>query len=301
MRLPEGLTSRPLGLDDAEAVANLIRAEEAADVGEPETTVADILGDWQRPAADLSTSTVGVHDGSTLVAYGEVVGDAEVYTAVHPDHRGRGIGTALAAWAADTARAKGYQRVGSQVPVGGPADRLMTELGYEQRWVAWNLELPEGAEIVGQPLPDGYAIRDAEESEFAAAYALVEDAFTEWEGRERQTIDDFGSRVWGRPGFEPWNLRVVADPEGVLVGATHLHLDDAVGYLARIAVRADRRGLGLARGMLAEAFTLARANGAVRCYLSTDSRTGALGLYEKVGMVVSSQWVNRALVVTEPG
>jgi hypothetical protein len=29
--------------------------------------------------------------------------------------------------------------------------------------------------------------------------------------------------------------------------------------------------------------------------LSTDSRTGALGLYEKVGMEVTSVWLNRAI------
>ena len=29
--------------------------------------------------------------------------------------------------------------------------------------------------------------------------------------------------------------------------------------------------------------------------LSTDSRTGALGLYEKVGMKVTSTWVSRAI------
>ena len=39
----------------------------------------------------------------------------------------------------------------------------------------------------------------------------------------------------------------------------------------------------------------ARQHGAVRCYLATDSRTGALALYEKVGMRVSSAWVNLAL------
>ena len=47
--------------------------------------------------------------------------------------------------------------------------------------------------------------------------------------------------------------------------------------------------------MLVDAFGLARANGAVRCYLSTDTRAGARGLYEKVGMVVASTWVNRAI------
>ena len=31
--------------------------------------------------------------------------------------------------------------------------------------------------------------------------------------------------------------------------------------------------------------------------LSTDSRTGALGLYEKVGMRVIMVWVNRAITL----
>jgi GNAT superfamily N-acetyltransferase len=131
MDLPDGLTSRPLTLDDAAAVTDVIRAEEAADVGEPETTLADVQGDWQRPTYDLASSAVGVVDGDAVVAYAEVVGDGEVYTAVHPDHRGRGIGTALAGWARETARSKGYGLVASQVPVGGPADRLMTDLGHE--------------------------------------------------------------------------------------------------------------------------------------------------------------------------
>lgn len=37
------------------------------------------------------------------------------------------------------------------------------------------------------------------------------------------------------------------------------------------------------------------ADNDTRFELSTDSRTGALGLYEKVGMRVTSTWVNRAV------
>jgi hypothetical protein len=33
--------------------------------------------------------------------------------------------------------------------------------------------------------------------------------------------------------------------------------------------------------------------------LSTDSRTGALGLYEKVGMQVTSIWLNRGIRLDE--
>jgi hypothetical protein len=47
--------------------------------------------------------------------------------------------------------------------------------------------------------------------------------------------------------------------------------------------------------LLADAFAETRVHGATRSELSTDSRTGALGLYENVGMEVTSVWVNRAI------
>ena len=65
---------------------------------------------------------------------------------------------------------------------------------------------------------------------------------------------------------------------------------DGCGYIAELAVRADRRGKGLARALLVDAFERARAHGATRSELSTDSRTGALSLYEHVGMRVSKSY-----------
>ena len=178
------------------------------------------------------------------------------------------------------------------MPQGGPAYRLLEARGYRERWTAWDLELPEGAEIAAQPLPDGHAIREARPDEQTMFYEVIEDAFSEW--RPRGSLEDFAALVWGRPGHEPWNLRVCTGADGTVVGATHVHLTGDAGYVARIAVRKDHRGLGLGGAMLADAFTMARQHGAVRCYLSTDSRTGALALYEKVGMQVSSTWVNLA-------
>lgn len=293
--LPDGLTSRPLTLDDAPGVHEAIAAEEVVDLGEPEITLEDVVADWQRPSYDITASTVGVFDGDRLVAYADHSGGDVAYTAVHPDYQGRGLGTALAHWNQATARAAGASRVGAQVPEGSAADRLMADLGYLRRWTAWDLELPEGREIEPFPLPDGFSIRDAGEGDREAAWTLLEDAFLEWSDRERQSLEDFGARVWGRPGYEPWNLRLLESGTGELVGVTHVHLSGDSGYVARIAVRPDHRGRGLARAMLVDAFGLAREHGAVRSYLSTDTRAGARGVYEKVGMVVASTWVNRAI------
>ena len=118
--------------------------------------------------------------------------------------------------------------------------------------------------------------------------------------RERLPLDDFGARIWVRPGYEPWNLRLVRDADGGLIGATHVHLSggadgDTSAYVAKLAVRPEHRGRRLAPAMLVDAFWLARAHGATRSHLSTDTRAGARGLYERVGMVVASTWVNRSI------
>ena len=71
-------------------------------------------------------------------------------------------------------------------------------------------------------------------------------------------------------------------------------------FIARLATRKAERGRGLAQALLVDAFAAGRAHGALGFELSTDSRTGALSLYEKVGMVVTSNWVNRGLTLTTP-
>jgi mycothiol synthase len=280
---------------DARAVFELMAAQEQHDIGTVEIEEADIVGDWQRPSFDVAASTVGVFDGERLVAYGEVGGDQRSDAAVHPAYRGRGLGTAVAAWIRETARGRGETVIGMPVPQGSPGDRLLESLGYRVRWESWVLELPPDRRIEPQPLPEGYALRTAvSDSERRAVHEVIEDAFLEWSERNRTTYDDFEARTIRRPGFEPWQLRAVVDPDGATVGACFTSMNGDLAYVAQLAVRRDRRGCGLARALLVDAFAAAREHGASRFELSTDSRTGALGLYERVGMRVTHTWVNRA-------
>ncbi len=298
MDLPDGLVTRPLTLADARAVYEVMAAQELEDVGEVVIEEADIIGDWQRPSADLARWSLGVLDGDTLVAYAELMHVDRADAAVHPAYRGRGIGTGLSGWVRETARARGATVVGSSVPLGSPGDRLLAGLGYGERWRSWVLRLPEGREIEPQPVPDGYVIRTAEsDADRRSAFDVKEDAFLEWSDRDREPYDDWAATGIQRPGFEPWNLRVAADPDGEVVGMCLVFLAEGTGYVDQLAVRRDRRGLGLARALLVDAFALAREHGATGSELATDTRTGALGLYEKVGMEVSSEWVHRAIAL----
>jgi mycothiol synthase len=300
LKLPDGYAERPLVPSDAAAVTSVIAAQELEDVGEVVIEEADIVAEWQRPSYDVSASSVGVLDpDGRLVAYAEVTGGDRGDAAVLPDHRGLGVGSELARWMQECAREQGSSVIGMPVPQGSPGDRLLEQLAYHIRWNSWVLELPEGATVPERPLPEGYSVGEAASADYEAFWGVTEDAFLEWSVRERQSFEDWEAEIPKRPGFEPWQLRVVVDAGGEVVATAALQMtaDGSEGFIARLATRKDQRGRGLAQALLVDAFAASRAHGATKSSLSTDSRTGALGLYEKVGMVVTSTWVNRAIAL----
>jgi GNAT superfamily N-acetyltransferase len=277
--LPPPHASRPLTMADAHAAYELYAAAELADAGAVAVEPADLVATWQMPSVDLAADAVGVTDAvGRLVGAAEVVLGTRAKAAVHPDHRGRGLGTWLAAWCEDRARAAAGGLVGQHVPAGSGGERL--------------LELPRDAPLSAR-LPEGCAVRTAASQEdVRAAHRVIADAFAEWSDLPRD-FEDWAARTVRRPGTEPWQLRLAVDGAGEPVGACFVVLDgQGTGYVQQVGVRRDRRGRGLGAALLADAFGRARARGATRCELSTDSRTGALGLYEHLGMVVTQTWVH---------
>jgi len=294
-----GLTYRPATPDDIDAVFDLVTTCDQHDVGEALLDSDDIVGDWQRPSFDLATESVAVFDGDRLVAYAELYQGRRAEGCVHPDARGRGIGAALLRWTWDLSRARGGTFVGQPVFDGSDAVPLFTSYGYEPRWTSWILQLPPEAELTGGQLPPGTAIHELRPGmDELAAYEVIENAFSEWADRAPVTFEDWASGSLQRTGFEPWHLQLAVetggDAEPVVVGAVHVVPSGDDAWIPAVAVRRDRRGLGLGRALLVRAFDAARAHGLAGCGLSTDSRTGALGLYEHVGMKVEQTFVQYA-------
>ena len=292
--LPPGLTARPFTLDDLDAAFAVYSAAELEDSGHLALEPEDIAGDWARPSFDLATDSIGVFDGERLVGAAEVTtGGARAEGAVLPGERGRGIGSWLAAWTEQRATALGSSRVGQVAPDGSLPQRLLRGRGYTLGHTSWVLELPEGREVPQRPLPAGYTLATADTVERErAAYVVIQDAFDEWEGRVRATFEDWAATTVRRPGAQPWQLRVV-EHDGAVVGASFTILDSqGAGYVHQLAVERTHRGQGLAQALLADAFGRARERGATRSELSTDSRTGALDLYLKVGMEVTQVWTH---------
>jgi GNAT superfamily N-acetyltransferase len=296
LTLPEGVTTRPLKTSESRALYELIAAQEKRDTGRVDIEEADLISDWALPGYDLEASSIGVFDGDELVAYAELMRGDRVDAAVRPDHRGRGIGTWLAGWLQELARSRGSKVIGMPVPEGSDGDRLLASLGYRIRWTSWVLALPEGTTIATRELPEGYAVGEAAPEHYRALHDVLEDAFLEWSDRERESFEAFTAMVLQRPDFEPWNARVVTGPDGTVAAAAIVHLGESgSAYIARLGTRKDQRNRGLAQALLVDSFAVGREHGATVSELNTDSRTGALSLYEKVGMVTHSVWVNRAI------
>ena len=165
-----------------------------------------------------------------------------------PGERGRGIGSWLAAWTEQRATSLGSSRVGQVAPDGSLPQRLLLGRGYTLGHTSWVLELPEGREVPERPLPEGYALATGDTAERErAAYVVIQDAFDEWEGRVRDSFEDWAATTVRRPGTQPWQLRVV-EHDGVVVAASFTILDSqGVGYVHQLAVERSHRGQGWPR------------------------------------------------------
>lgn len=294
--LPEGYSTRAPRRDDAQLVAGVVGACEAAELGEAQVDLEDILGDWRRPGVDVAHDGIVVLDpDGEAAAYGEVLfGRAEGN--VLPPHAGRGIGTFLAAWIERRAREVGATSVRQVVPSHATARlELLARAGYEVSDTAWELAID-----LPQPPPvelDGVEVRDFRPGiDDEAAFRIVEDAFAHWPNRQANTLEGWRALTVTRAGFEPWMLPIAwAGNEAVGVAYLIDYPEDSFAWIQQLATRVDRQGRGIGTMLLGEAFARIAANGGTRAGLSTDSRTGALGLYQRVGMRVVREFTGHSL------
>jgi mycothiol synthase len=288
MRLPDGLTARTATPGDAHAIYRLIAACEQDLDGRVEIEPEDIVVDLARPGLDPARDTVLVHDpGGRLVGRAQVVKVHRAEADVHPAVRGRGLGAELLAWTETRARGLGGGRVAQTVTDNDrAAAALFKRSGYRPKDTAWILETVMDEAPSAPAPPPGIHIRPyAMGRDDKAAYRLIEDAFGEWPDRAPATFDEWAGLTVARDSFRP-ELSPLAFDGDRLVGAALVlsTVDPGEGQIYQVATHRDYRGRGIARTLLGEAFGGFYRAGCRTCVLSTNSFTGALPLYERVGM-----------------
>lgn len=289
MQLPEGLSSRPATAADADAIYELIAACELADDGVVEVDRHDITVGFERHGLEPELDTLLVFEGENLAAWADLYrGRAEAD--VRPTHRGRGIGAALLSWIEARALALGDHDVGqTKTDADADARELFLTSGYESSWTSWitRIELAEPPEP--PDVPAGISIRPYEPSDARLVHEVIDDAFSEWPGRNPEPYEVWAPQAIAHPAFEPAMSPLAFDGEE-LVGVVLSYDFPEEGWIGQLATKATHRRRGIAQALLRTAFGGFYGRGRRRAGVSTDSRTGALGLYERVGMRVVRQY-----------
>ncbi|MDI5938073.1 MULTISPECIES: mycothiol synthase [unclassified Micromonospora] len=274
---------------EAADVLALARAAGDADGADPfdEHTLLR-LRDPHAPAVHL---TARAPDGA-LTGYAHLdttdpAGGVGVELAVHPAHRRRGTGRALArevlAAATGPVRAWAHGDHPSAAALG-------VDLGLTRARVLWQLRRPLADPPPEPRLPDGVTLRafvpGRDDAEWLALNAR---AFASHPEQGRWTADDLRVRL-AEPWFDPAGfLLAVATDTGRLLGFhwTKVHSRPGaagIGEVYVLGVDPAAHGGGLGKALTSAGLAHLRRRGLDRVMLYVDeSNTGAVALYERAG------------------
>jgi mycothiol synthase len=288
------LSARTLTIDDVDATIAMINACELHDSGEPMWERSDLLSDIKTEGFDLARDWVGIFDEAQIVGWGLYIHPRRAWADVHPDQRSRGVGIWLRRWTEERARERGADRVGQVIDderkeVGA----MFAASGYVARHTSWILRMDHVAEPAAPTVPEGIEIRPIRPHDESSTMAMLEAAFSEFADRLPTSEATWRAMTVARNGFAPEDLIVAVDGQRVVGGALLLDSDEI--WVDKLAVAATHRHRGIGRGLLQTAFRRSFARGYDHTSLSTDSRTGALSLYERIGMHVTRSFTNWGL------
>lgn len=289
--LPGGYTLRPATDADLDAVVRLVDDGDRALGLDPDLIREFLTYIWHVPSTDLGRDTRLVLKGSELAGHAQGMwnleegGPLHTLISVHPNHLGRGIGSWALAWGEALAAERGSEGVRAQTAdrdVGGRA--LLTSRGYV--WVRSSFTM--GRKLVPEEdpgaAPDGVIIRAFETGrDERALHEVHEASFADHWGFRPIPYATFEAEMYGAGDWDP-SLAHLAEVDGEVVGHGVSFAGD--GNVGILGVVPRWRGRGIAKALLRRAFAelAKRGHQEVRLEVDAQNPTGAVALYESVGM-----------------
>lgn len=321
---------RPITHDDVPAWNALLATAEKLDATGEHYNEGDLHEELDEPEM-TAEDRVGAFLGERMVAYAATRSrGGESYVRVHgegtvdPELRGHGFGRQGVDWITERARVLRLEqqpRKELRIEIDGYLDNaeqvaLLEDSGYQA--VNWSASMrvrlsdPE-LDLRTQPWPSGYTLH---------GYSL------DWSDRvlaahNAAFLDHWGFTAWTQAGWRQWedesrNARpglgwflVHRDAPDTVAGYLTTHEYDAYeqatgrreAYVAKVGVRREHRGRGLASRLLRHALASYRAAGYDEASLDVDTNnpTGAFGVYERAGFVIEQRTATFQRVIPAEG
>lgn len=268
-------------------------------------SAADLAEELADPELDPEADTIGFRSpGGEFVAFGQLwhrsaLIDGAVVSilsgGVHPEHRGRGLGTAIF----DRMESR-LVEVGARRHPGAPViarseagaqvashRRLLDRRGYvETRYFH---EMTHDLSHVGSAVDPGLGIRAYRAADNDQVRRAHEAAFARHWNFAPMTVEEWNTRLTGSRTFRPGASFVRVGADGAVDGyVLSYQWQDGELWIGQLGVRDEARGRGLGRGLL---ITAVRAGIELGCTevglgVDTDNVTGAGRIYESAGFQV---------------
>ena len=302
MDLPLGYELRTPQEEEIEAITAVVVADELDHTGHVTLGGDFVNGEWSQPGFDSCTDAWVVTDGgATVVAYGhtrrEELQVVFSWAAVHPQHRGLGIGTALFSHIASRAAAMlAAQPVRTLRHAAYAHDRgaaaILSAAGLERVRHFWHMQIDFDGPVGPGDVPQGYEITTVDSPEdLQATFEVINEALAENWDYHTTTFERWLGEEIATPGHDP-GLWLLATRDGVAVGALTASLGEGRGWIDYLGVREEHRGRGVAAALLRHGFAGFSARGAKAGLVSVDAANAAraTAVYQRAGMREVKAW-----------
>jgi mycothiol synthase len=306
--LSPALKLRPATWSDLEAVTQLIYDVCAAD---GDTTVAvtaeELKHEWRSPGFELERDAFLVETANgRVVGYEEFFNEHEHATLrtdgyVHPDFKGRGIGTALLRVVEKRARDEvALAAPDVRVSLRSTTDQrdivgldLHRNEGYQPLRYQWRMEIVLDSPPPEPKFPDGIELRPFIRGEHdVPLWQAQNEAWRDHWGSHDVSLEEWKRRQFDDPEFDPALWQIAWDGDEV-AGFSLNRYRMGIGWIRTLGVRRPWRKRGLGEALLLQSFGEFYKRGTRTIGLGVDAQnpTGATRLYQKVGMYAASEYV----------